>query len=159
MKLPDRPAYTQQDCQLTILEALEEFYLKNPKAVRHTGDELRDGFFRSHDMIHVVFGCDTNIHDEALADMWTIFGTDLGFRNYLKYLGPIQEDLKDVVIDAGAFELIWQVISAIPDVFVVFAQSRKMSKKWHWHDHHKYIDRPLNQVRDGLNIKVIDGLK
>jgi len=149
------PNYTRQDSELTVSQALDEFYQRNPKAVRQTGDGLRDNFFRSHDTIHVVFGCDTTIHDEALADMWTIFGSDLGFRNYLKYLGPLQEDLKDILAGAGTAELLSQSLKALPDAFSVVVRSRSMRKKWRWLDHQEFLNRPLKDVRDELNIEVI----
>jgi hypothetical protein len=49
-----------------------------------TKDSAR--FFRSHDIAHVVFGLDTTLADEALADAWTLLGTDVGLRRYVRYL-------------------------------------------------------------------------
>ena len=150
-----RPAYSKQDCALTISEALDEFYQRNPKAVRQTGDEFRDDFFRRHDTIHVVFGCDTVLHDEALADMWTIFGSNLGFRNYLNFLGPLQADIKDIFEGMDKITLFKDTLKAIPDMIKVIFRSRKMRGKWPWADHDAFLDRPLKDVRDELNIRVI----
>ena len=149
------PSYTEQKCDLTLAQALDEFYHRNPNAIRQTGDGLRDDFFRSHDTVHVVFGCDTSIHDEVLADVWTIFGSDLGFRNYLDYLEPLKEDLQNIVDDVGLTRFIWQSLKAVPDALSVIVRTRAMREKWRWADHRDFLNRPLKDVRDQLNICVI----
>lgn len=150
------PSYVHQDCELTIRQALEEFYGRNTDALRETGDALKDDFFRRHDTIHVVFGCDTSLHDEALADMWTIFASDLGFRNYLKYLGPLQDDLANIFKDTSKTHLVREVMAAVSDMLRVIGRGRRMRDKWPWEAHQQYLDIPLRDVRRRLNIEVIN---
>lgn len=149
------PGYTAQDCNLTLAEALDEFYQHNPDAIRQTGDGVRDAFFRSHDTVHVVFGCDTTIHDEVLADMWTIFGSDLGFHSYLDYLDPLKDDLQNIIDDIGYSRFFWQSVNAIPDALRVIYRAWRMRQKWRWRDHRDFVNLPLSQLRDQLNIRVI----
>jgi len=150
------PNYTKQESTLTVLEALEEFYGRNPNSIWHTGDGLKDNFFRSHDTIHVVFGCDTVLHDEALADMWTIFGSDLGFCKYLSYLAPLREDLESIFDGMDKTALFKDGVKAIPDMVRVIFRARNMHGKWPWVDHEEYLDRPLWQVRRELNVQVVN---
>jgi len=53
----------------------------------------------NHDVVHVFFGVNTSILDEAAGDYWTLFGTDLSFSGYLAY-GNIPEG-KQLVKDIG----------------------------------------------------------
>jgi hypothetical protein len=79
--------YQRQDSDLTLREGLAEYYEGHPGLFRPsqlTKDSAR--FFRSHDVAHVVFGLDTTLTDEALADAWTLLGTDVGLRRYVGYL-------------------------------------------------------------------------
>jgi len=154
MTKPRQPKYKDQNCTLTLAEALDEFYERNPDAIRATGDGLKDKFFRSHDTVHVVFGCDTTIRDEALADFWTIFGTDLGFRNYLKYLKPLQEDLKAIIEQIGTARFILQTLGALPFLALVYWRTRKMRAKWYWVPNDDVTSRSLAELRTDLNIKV-----
>ena len=149
------PRYKSQDCALTLAQALDEFYARNPDAIRNTGSSLKDNFFRAHDTIHVVFGCDTTIRDEVLADFWTIFGSDLGVRNYLKFLKPLQDDLTAIVSQAGRGALFVQTLKALPLVPLVYWRTRKMRRKWHWGANETLAERPLGALRKELNICVI----
>ncbi|MFK7806400.1 MAG: hypothetical protein AB8F74_01240, partial [Saprospiraceae bacterium] len=36
-------------------------------------------FLKCHDIVHVVFGCDTTICGEGVVKIWTTFGTTLSF--------------------------------------------------------------------------------
>lgn len=61
--------YQRQDSELTLRHGLAEYYDRHPGLFRPsqlTEDSAR--FFRSHDIAHVVFGLDTTLNDEALAD-------------------------------------------------------------------------------------------
>src|SRR6185369_171634 len=83
-----RLRYQQQECALTLAEGLEEYYAANTgKVVRPENlpsESLR--LFRGHDTCHVIFGLDTTLEDEALADMRTLFSCDVGIRRYGAYL-------------------------------------------------------------------------
>lgn len=66
---------------MTLREGLEEYYTGHPGLLQPDkmhADAAR--FFHAHDTCHVLFGLDTTLVDESLADLWTLFGTDVGFR-------------------------------------------------------------------------------
>jgi hypothetical protein len=75
--------YQEQDSPMTLGEGLREYYAGHPGLVQPDQmDADAAPFFRSHGTCHVLFGLDTTLVDESLADLWTIFGTDVGFRRY-----------------------------------------------------------------------------
>src|SRR5262245_39817652 len=80
--------YQQQDCALTLAEGLEEYYAANADRVTRPRNLPHESFslFRSHDMCHVIFGLNTTLEDEAMADMRTLFSCDVGLRRYAAYL-------------------------------------------------------------------------
>jgi hypothetical protein len=64
----------------TLAEALTEYYAVNPELKR--GDALSPearAFFRSHDVVHVIYGCGTSMPDEAVVKLASVFGTSGGF--------------------------------------------------------------------------------
>ena len=64
---------------MTLCEGLREYYAGHPGLLqpdRMEADAAR--FFRSHDACHVLFGLDTTLVDEGLADLWTLLATNVG---------------------------------------------------------------------------------
>lgn len=152
--------YQIQNSPQTLQEALHEYHransgLQKPEAMSAESSKL----FTNHDLIHVVFGLDTSLHDETLADTWTVFGSSLGFWNYLKYLTnpDAMQILQDISTDGkfGHVKIIREVLHTIPDVIKVWRYSRNMTQKWPWTDHHQYLALPLSQIRAEFGIQLI----
>lgn len=80
-------SYRRQDCRLTVLEGLEEYRTLMPDLIDETRLEgpSRD-MFHNHDICHVIFGCDISLRHEGMVDTWTMFGSDVGIRTYMRYL-------------------------------------------------------------------------
>ena len=66
-----RARYQAQDSHQTLLEALDEYYARNLGRVRRPSELAPESaaLFRSHDLCHVIFGLDTTLADEAMADV------------------------------------------------------------------------------------------
>jgi len=146
--------YQQQDCTLTLTQCLEEFYAGNSekfKKPQPVDDWTTLLLF--HDATHVVFGLDTDIVDEALGDTWTMLGTNLSSKEYLRYLK--EDGAKELIREVGWKKMIKGTLSAIPRAFKVFISSRKMNKKWPIHDFQKYLDKPINEIRIEFNMKLV----
>lgn len=61
----------------TLSEGLAEYFAANPMLKREAdllSPQARQ-FFRSHDAVHVVYGCGTSMSDEAIVKLASIFGT------------------------------------------------------------------------------------
>ncbi|MEO0469336.1 MAG: hypothetical protein AAF206_06945 [Bacteroidota bacterium] len=110
-------------------------------------------FFASHDIAHVLFGCDTSLYGEGAVKIWTIFGTTLGFWRHIRGYK-----------DANAFELskdfpfvhimhnIFTLIITIPRIIF---RAKQMVKPWNWTDFEPYLDIPISEIRKKYNIKVL----
>lgn len=147
-------AYQKQNSSQTVQQALDEYYAKNTGLV-NTSNEASEiaALFRHHDIIHVVFGCTTSLHDETLADTWTIFGTTIRLREYLNYLK--YPEATNVLKQVGWINMFREFLKTIPDMFRVIGKTRQMTKKWVWTDDKKYLDQPLSQVRQEFGIQIL----
>ncbi|KHD88089.1 MAG: hypothetical protein OM95_11280 [Bdellovibrio sp. ArHS] len=156
--------YQRQDATLTLKQALDEYYRANPhlldinKFTNETGE-----FFRCHDRIHVIFGCDTSFVGEAKADFWTILGADIGFKNYLKFAtSPIVRDLLQDIrakMTAEAKMRLRQDIrrnffQALLTPVTVYFKARRMNRKWPWKNSDHLLDRPLYELRREFGIEI-----
>jgi hypothetical protein len=155
--------YQRQDADMTLREGIDEYFAANPNLLlpsKH--DKETAGFFHSHDRVHVVFGCDTSFVNELRADFWTIFGSDVGFFNYLSFIkNPgvkmIMNDLSKIHdADKEVFraELKKSAREALSTPMKVYLRARKMKKKWPWIGSEAFLDKPLSEIREGFGIEV-----
>ncbi|MEM7281094.1 MAG: hypothetical protein AAF438_05660 [Pseudomonadota bacterium] len=139
------------DQDITLREAFERFHHRRNQIVTANENEPdSERFFNSHDVAHVVFGCDSSLRGEGIVKLWTIFGTTLGFAKHI-------EGYKE----ANAFALFREyrlrhVLMNVPKVLaaapLVIARARKMSKKWPWKSYDQYLDTPIREIRREFNI-------
>ena len=71
---------------ITLRQGLDEFYKRNHGYLSHhkigVSNEAK-AFFESHDIAHVLFGCDISLFGEGAVKLWTIFGTTMGFWEHI----------------------------------------------------------------------------
>lgn len=150
-----RFSYQQQACTLSLREALAEYYAAHPGLLKDDEWKCQSAeFFRSHDICHVVFGLDTNLEDEALADFWTIMGTDVGPRRYVGYLSKSKE-ARQIFKRIGCRQTLLTTVRVIPKALLVFKRTRKMKKKWPWINYDSYMGIALNKIRCEFGIVVL----
>ena len=103
--------YQRQDSPQTLAEGLEEYYAANVGKVVRPSDLPPEsvGLFRSHDMCHVVFGLNTTLDDEALADVRTILSCDVGIRRYATYL-TTDKQARALFKELGYLKSIWVTV-------------------------------------------------
>ena len=147
--------YQHPGSTLTLREGLREYREGHPHLVKEAGASREAAeLFHSHDICHVVFGLDTTLDDETLADTWTILGTTVPFRTYLGYMK--QEEAKNILKEAGVKSLVVGFLRALPKMVLVWYYARQMTHKWPWKDHEKYLDMPLHQIRTQFNIRILE---
>ena len=144
------------DNSLTLRQGLEQFYKAYQGHLSHEQEGIPDdvrSFFKSHDIAHVLFGCDISMFGEGSVKIWTIFGTTLGFWKHIKAYNK-----------ASAFELamsftllhvlknIFKLLIAIP---VLILRAKRMNKRWPWTDYDSYLDMAIVDIRKEFNIKVL----
>jgi hypothetical protein len=165
-------SYLAQDCNITLKEALDQYYAQNPGFYKP--DEFEgssNNILLTHDICHIVFGCDTSIAGETKLEVWTLFATNLGFKTYYDdYLSPLLMAGKDALSgDSVAKEgfkeairiffkppkSIQQFVSVSFSYIKVFLMTRKVNPKWHYYNYHSHLDRSIAAIRREFNIQVV----
>lgn len=141
---------------ITLRQGLEIFHKEYKDHLSHHEKGISSEaqvFFRSHDIAHVLFGCDISLYGEGAVKIWTIFGTSLGF---WKHITAYQT--------ANAFELsknftlvhilknIFKFLFSIP---IIIIRAKRMHKTWDWARFEPYLNRPISEIRKEFNIKIL----
>lgn len=150
--MSSKPAYTAPDCALTLAEGLEEFQAVNTGLLPYTDPELRE-FLRAHDSCHVLFGLTTELVDEAVADTWTLFGTDVGTRRYFAYLK--RPEIAGLVKDIGWWSMFVATARALPRALRAIGRARRMSAPWPYFDYARFLGEPLVALRQRYNVELL----
>jgi hypothetical protein len=146
--------YARQDSSQTLREGLAEYRAGNPDLLEPGGmTPEAAALFRQHDAAHVVFGCDTTVRGETLIDTWTIFASTLGLRGYAAYFELPQ--VNQIFSDMGYGRIALAVLRCLPDVVRVIWRSHRVSRKWPWREHERYLDRPLREIRAEFHVRVV----
>ena len=152
-----RHAYQHPDSRLTLREGLREYFDSNPNLLDPDDPDQASSpeaveLFKRHDVVHIVFGTNTDVGQEAMTDTWAMAATDVGWRNYLAYLR--QPEAMGIITSIGWARAIWESLLAVPAVIGVLRRARRMRKPWPWQDHDRYLDVPLCDIRREFNIDV-----
>ncbi|MBJ65145.1 MAG: hypothetical protein CML97_01425 [Rhodobiaceae bacterium] len=155
--------YMKKDCSLTLAQALDEFYEIN-KGYRSMADKFK--IMRSHDTVHVIFGADTTFLGEAVADLRSMYSTDIGAYKYVRsYLIDSDEELKQFLksiqsdffslkkIPHLLFFLLYSLIILLPRILW---DNKKMTKKWNFYFPESYMNESLYDLRKEYNISLIN---
>jgi hypothetical protein len=150
-----RLCYQRQDSQQTLAEALAEYYRENegrvlpPEKLAPVSREL----FRRHDICHVIFGLDTTLEDEAMADTRSILSSDVGVRRYLEYLS--NPDAKAIFMELGYGRALLATLRTLPRLARAFVENRRMRAKWPWTPPTEFLNTPIAELRTRYGIRVI----
>lgn len=147
--------FQDQDCSLTLKEALAEFYSVNSHnfSIPEPNSKWTE-LLVHHDVGHVFFGVNTSILDEAAGDYWTLFGTDLSFSEYLAYANTPEG--KQLVKDIGFVNIVKSLFFSLPLLYKIFFRSRKMTCRWKTKAYEGYMDTPLVEIRKEYNLNILD---
>lgn len=151
-----RLAYQVEDSALTLAEGLEEYYTANVGTVTRPRDLPRESarLFRSHDICHVIFGLNTSLSDEALADVRTLLSCDVGFRRYTAYLAQ-DKHAKALFKELGYMKSISVTLRALPRILRAVVASWQIPTKWPWEPPEEFQRRSLHELRVEYGIHVI----
>jgi len=147
--------FQEQDCKLTLGEAVKEFYTLNSHLFsRPKPDTEWTDLLVFHDVGHVFFGVNTNLMDEAAGDCWTLFGTDMTFKDYIKYAKTPEG--RKLFKEIGFKLIIKSTLYSIPNIYRIYVRSKKMKEKWKLHEYEKFLDVPLGELRRSYNLKILE---
>jgi hypothetical protein len=148
-----RHQFESPDTTQTLAEGLAEYFEFNPMLKRDSdllSPEARQ-FFRSHDAVHVVYGCGTTMPDEAIVKLVSICGTTGGLRVLRGYLHHETLDIyRKLPISGTLIALVASPLLIVRTVWRCMCQS----ERWPWVQFEKYLDVSLREVRAQYRIKV-----
>jgi hypothetical protein len=148
--------YQQQDSAQTLAEGLEEYYAANAGRVVRPRDLPPDSvaLFRNHDLCHVIFGLDTTLADEVLADTRTLFSCDVGVRRYAAYLAR-DPQAQSLFKEVGYLKSAGATVLAVPRICRAAIEAWRMKKRWPWAPPDSFRSRSLTDLRAEFGIRVI----
>ncbi|MCJ8299955.1 MAG: hypothetical protein MJK13_13615, partial [Pseudomonadales bacterium] len=94
------------------------------------------------------------ILDETAGDYWTLFATDLSFKEYLAYANTPEG--KRLIKQIGFINIVKSIVCGLPLLLKIYRRSRTMSRKWQIKGYQPYMDTPLDQLRKAFNLKILD---
>jgi hypothetical protein len=143
------------ESEQTLAEALSEYYAANPALKRGDGlsNEARD-FFRSHDVVHVLYGCTTTMPDEAIVKLSSIFGTTAGASVLRGYM--LHESL-DIYRKLPLGSTVVALLAAPYLIVRTIWRCARQPAKWPWANHEQYMHVPLREIRARFGVKVAHG--
>ncbi len=147
--------FQEQNCGLTLKEALEEFYTVNKHILsKPVADTKWSELLVHHDVSHVFFGVNTSVMDETAGDYWTLFGSDLTFKEYFDYANTPEG--KKVFKDVGLVNMMKALFMSLPILFQIYKGSRNMTNKWQTRGYEPYLEIPLREIRSQYNLKILE---
>lgn len=148
-------AYRSQSARLSLADGLAEYYREHPFLTRggHLRAEAQE-FFRCHDAVHVLYGCDTSLPDEAVVKLSSIFGTSAGFGVLKGY--SLYESI-DIYRKLKLGEVLGTMLAAIVIVPRSIWRCRQQRKRWPWSDFDAHLQTPLCDLRAAFGIRVAHG--
>jgi hypothetical protein len=151
-----RLGYQREDCPLTLAEGLEEYYAANIGKIVRPRELPPESFvlFRNHDLCHVIFGLDTTLGDEALADVRTLLSCDVGYRRYVAYLAEDRQ-AQALFKEIGYLKSTWVTLLAVPRICRAVLEAWRMKRRWPWTPPESFLQRPLADLRREFGIRII----
>lgn len=141
---------------VTLRQGLENFHREYKNHLSHSKKGISieaKEFFKSHDIVHVLFDCDISLYGEGSVKIWTIFGTTLGFWKHIKgYQNANAFELFKNFTVVHVLKNIFKFLISIPKIII---RAKQMHKPWDWAGFKTYLDMPISEIRKEFNIKVL----
>ena len=137
----------------TLAQGLAEYFAANPSLKRQDtllSPEAKQ-FFRSHDIVHVLYGCGTTMPDEAIVKLSSLFGTTGGKQVLRGYTNHETLDIyTKLPLASTALALAMSPYLIIRTLWRCTRQTRR----WPWVENQQYMDTPLVELRVMFGVKV-----
>ena len=137
---------------MSLAEGLEEYYHKHPFLKR--GHELSAdarAFFRCHDAVHVVYGCDTSLTKEAVVKLSGIFGATGGLAVLSGYA---LHESTDIYRKLTVLEILDTVLASLVVVPRTIWRCARQESRWPWSQFDDRLKTPLVDLRAQSDIRV-----
>ena len=137
----------------TLAQGLAEYFALNPSLKREIDLLSTDArqFFRSHDMVHVLYGCGTNMPDEAVVKLASLFGTTGGF-HVLR--GDVNHETLDIYTKLPLGGTLLAFACAPYLIVRTLWRCARQRRRWPWAENQQYLETPLDELRSQFGIRV-----
>jgi hypothetical protein len=109
-------------------------------------------WFRSHDVVHVVFGCGITLADEAMVKLWSVFGTTGGFGILAGYRFEESKAIYESIPWSATPGVALRFAGLLPRVLT---QCARVTRRWPWDDFEAHLRTPLSDLRRGHGIHLV----
>jgi hypothetical protein len=159
IEMNSHPRYMEKSSTQTLREGLAEYYALNPHV---TSPETQPPEFarilRAHDAGHVIYGCDTGMHDELkiLPLFW--WTSECTFQTYLKMKNTPAVDVMydDMIREKSVLWLygeVFRVLPAlIPELISIRFKTRKRQNRVPFLEFEPLLDHSLLDIRQAFNL-------
>ena len=144
------------ESNITLRQGLEQFYAEHKDYLSHTQKGIAPeakAFFKSHDIAHVLFGCDISLFGEGSVKIWTIFGTTLGFWKHIR--GYKEANAFELSKNFRFVDLVNNILKLLLSIPVLIIRAKRMHKPWPWSEFEPYLDTPIAEIRKEYNIHIL----
>ena len=144
-----------KDPHITLREGLSIFKNRNSKYFSEQ-EYKKEGqeFIESHDIAHVVFGCNTTLYGEGIVKIWTTFGSNLSFWEVTK--GYKNVNAHELASEYSAKHVVPSLFKLLRDIPLAILRSKKMKKPWPFYSYHPHLDHTLFEIRKEYNIQILE---
>jgi len=144
------------DDSITLKQGLEQFYEEYKYHLSHDKEGIPlevKSFFKSHDIAHVLFGCDISLFGEGSVKIWTVYGTTLGFWNHIKAYK--KADAYDLSKNFSFTHVVGNIFKFLSNIPILIIRAKRMHRLWPWAEFEPYLDKPISEIRKEFNIQVL----
>jgi hypothetical protein len=144
----ESPSSTQ-----TLAEGLAEYFAAHPDLKREEQLASREArqFFRSHDIVHVLYGCGTSMPDEAVVKLASLLGTTGGLRILRGYTHHETLDIYR--------RLPWPstLVALLASPYLIARtiwRCSRQRRRWPWIENEQFMNVRLDELRTMFGIRV-----
>lgn len=137
----------------TLAEGLAEYFDAHPglKREEHLVSAEARQFFRSHDIVHVLYGCGTSMPDEAIVKLASLFGTTGGVQVLRGYTHHETLDIyRRLPLSSTLVALLLSPYLLVRTIWRCIRQPQR----WPWADNELYMTHSLAELRSTFGIRV-----
>jgi ubiquinone biosynthesis protein Coq4 len=150
--------YTNDINSMSLAKALDEHYKINPQFTpwdQFDTPEARN-LIKSHDISHLIYGCDTSYGGEYCVQTWNKFGSNLNIKpqDGLKYL--MNKDLRSLVLPTSLISYaLSHIMKFIKLRGQIKNQAKLMTKKWEYFQEELYMNKTIGEIRAEYGIEIL----
>lgn len=158
IQIPYDEFYSDKINHLTLQEALDVHYELNPQFTQWDKypTKLQQETMKSHDIMHVVFECNTTLVGEFRVELMTLFCVNLSLKEYQKMVSnnEINKEPFEIVKKLGVWKVASVMLLHMWYIPYCWYRGFKMKKKWPILETDGLLNIKIGQIRDEYGIKL-----